>query len=132
MRTKLLLIALLFAGNAATQSQEPSPTPAKASQKPQANPKQHKQRAAEDQRGTEKSPVFIKVIPSLAVEPQPTKEADKGDDYTSPEWWLVYITGALVCFTFGLMIYTARLWGATKTLAEDARNTADRQTNDTQ
>ncbi|HXC65822.1 MAG TPA: hypothetical protein VN638_00300, partial [Nitrospiraceae bacterium] len=66
------------------------------------------------------------------VEPSPAKGAEHGRDYTSAEWWLVYITGALVLATSGLIIYTARLWGATKSLAEDAKNTATQQALDTQ
>jgi hypothetical protein len=49
------------------------------------------------------------------------------NDYSSSEWWLVYLTGGLVMVTLGLAIYTAKLWGATKTLSQDARATAERQ-----
>ena len=125
LRIAVIVLTLLVAGIA--YSDNPSTTPPKASHKPEANPKQHEQHAAADQRGTESSPVFIKVIPTMTVEPQPTKETDNCNEYLSPEWWMIYITGALVLFTLGLMIYTAKLWRATNTLAEDAKRTADRQ-----
>lgn len=131
MRTLLLLIVLLFSGNAA-QSQEPPPTPAKTEQKQQAHPKQKQQRTSPDKRGTESSPLFIKVIPPLAVEPRSTEHAEQANDYASSEWWLVWVTLILAVITAILACYTAKLWGATKTLAEDARNTADRQAGDTQ
>lgn len=45
----------------------------------------------------------------------------------NPEWGLVYLTLALVVVTGCLAIYTAKLWGATKSLAEDAKRTSERQ-----
>ncbi len=39
----------------------------------------------------------------------------------------MYPTWALVFVTLGLAIYTAKLWGATKSLSEDAKNTSERQ-----
>lgn len=108
------------------------PTPPKAGHQPEIGTTQHDETAAKDQRGSETSPLFIKVIPPLAVEPGPAKEAENGHDNSSAEWWLVYITGALVLATCGLIIYTARLWGATKSLAEDAEKTAARQAREMQ
>jgi hypothetical protein len=66
------------------------------------------------------------------MEPEPTKEHENARSYTSSEWWLVYITSALVLATVGLMIYTARLWGATESLAKDAKQTAVRQASEMQ
>jgi len=48
-------------------------------------------------------------------------------DYGSSEWWLVYLSFALVLVTTGLAIYTAKLWRATNMLAQDAKDTATRQ-----
>lgn len=127
-----LLITVVLSVGVSAASEPPSPTPPKAGHKPEAHSKQHEQRAAGDQRGTENSPVFIKVIPSLPVEPDPAKESDNRHDYASSEWWLVYITAALVAATCGLIIYTARLWSATKALAEDAKQTAERQAREMQ
>lgn len=53
-----------------------------------------------------------------AVKPQSHGEAK--DCRSNPEWWLVFVTVALVAFTLGLMIYTALLWGSTKKLMEEA------------
>ena len=132
MHILLLVITLLFPGPVEAQSQEPSPAPSKATQKPQAQSEHNKQRADADQRGTQDSPLFIKVIPSTSGEPQAAKETHKQDESTSPEWWLVYVTLALVTVTTGLAIYTAKLWGATKSLAEEAKRSAERQANEMQ
>jgi hypothetical protein len=132
MRILLLAIALLFARNVAAQSQEQSPILPKASHKPEANPKQHAQGAATDQRGTENTPLFITVIPPLAAEPEPPQKTQNHNDYTSPEWWLVWVTLILAAITAILARYTAKLWGATKALSEDAKRTADRQAGEMQ
>ena len=121
----IVLLICLLAGPAL--SNPPAPAPSKASDQPETNPKKHKKTTTTDQRGTESSPVYIKVVPSLSVEPQTPKETDEHRDDKSSEWWLVYITGTLVAATIGLMIYTGKLWGATKAMAEDAKQTATRQ-----
>lgn len=130
LRLAVIALTLLVAG--AAYSTQPSPTPPKASHQPETTPKQPEQRATTDQRGTENSPVFITVIPPVSVESQAAKEAEKYRDYMSAEWWLIYITGFLVAATIGLMIYTARLWRATNTLAIDAKKTAERQAREMQ
>lgn len=127
-----LTLALFVAGAALAQSQEPSPAPANTEQKKQAHPKHEQQRASTDQRGTESSPLFIKVVPSLPVEPRSSEHTEKPNDYASPEWGLVWVTIILAAITAILACYTAKLWGATKALAEDAKETAARQAEDMQ
>ena len=124
-RIRIVLLICVFA--VPVHASPPSPTPPEAGHKPESHSEQHEQGAVTDQRGTENAPVFIKVIPPLALEPYSVKENDKHHDYTSPEWWLVYITATLVAVTFGLMIYTAFLWRSTQALAVDAKLTAARQ-----
>jgi hypothetical protein len=72
-----------------------------------------------DGRGTESAPAVVRI---LAAE----------HDYWSSEWWLVYLTGSLAAFTLGLMIYTSFLWGITKRVGKDAKDTAERQAAQTQ
>jgi hypothetical protein len=123
----LVLIAVVSLGNSEIQSQPPPPAPSKASHKPEANPAQHNETSAKDQRGTEPSPLFIKVIPSTTVEPEPSKEHEKTRDYTSSEWWLIYLTGALSFITLILALYTGKLYRATVALGKEAKTTSDRQ-----
>jgi hypothetical protein len=122
-----LTLALLGVGVVGAQSQDLPTAPAKAEQKPQAGAKHKQQHPSTDLDGTESAPLFVKVTPHLPIEPRPAEH-----DYSSSEWWLVYITGFLVVVTAVLAGYTAKLWGSTKSLAEDAKRTADRQASDMQ
>src|ERR1051325_8247618 len=118
-RISLLLLSCLIAEH--TYSNPPPIGPPKAEEKKQANTKDKEQSATKDQRGTENSPLFIRVVPSLSVEDAPTDHAKQSNDYTSPEWWIVWVTLILSVITAILAGYTAKLWGATKSLAEDAK-----------
>ena len=132
MRVLLLIFAVVCAGPEFAQSQIPPPTPPKAEQNNQPDTKDKQQPTSPDQRGTEHSPLFIKVIPALPIEPSPSEHTQQANWYTSPEWWLVLVTIILAAITAILAGYTAKLWGATKTLAKDAKQTAARQTSDMQ
>ena len=124
----IAVLICLLAGPAF--SNPPSPTPSNAEQNPQADTKDKQDSSSTDLRGTETSPLFIKVIPALTIEPRPSEHAEESHWYSSPEWWLVIITGLLTVATIILAGYTAQLWGATKTLAEDAKGTAAQQAKD--
>lgn len=113
-------------------SNPPFPAQSNSVHKPETDPAQKNKNANADHRGTETSPLFIKVIPPAIGDPEAPKEHHEARDYTSAEWWLVYITGALVLSTIGLMIYTARLWRETKNLARDAKMTSIQQAKDTE
>jgi hypothetical protein len=122
----LVLISVSFAET----SQPPTPTPPKAEQKNQTDTKDKQPPTSTDQRGTESSPVFIKVVPTLPVEPSPSEHTQQANWYTSPEWWLVWGTLILATITASLAAYTAKLWGATKALAEEAKQTSTQQASD--
>jgi hypothetical protein len=110
--------------------------PANADQKNKMKPKKSSlpkpDLPKQDLRGTETSPFLIKVLPPVTIEHHSTEQhstepAEAPANYMSPEWWLVYITGLLAVITGALATYTWKLWRATKTLAEDAKQTAERQ-----
>ncbi len=129
MRIALVMLCLLC-GVAAfgAESQPPAPTPTKPIEKHKSNTSQSKNNPkTENQIGTETVPFVVKVQSPVTDHPEPNKPEEKHNNYTSSEWWLVYLTAALVFVTLGLTIYTARLWRATKVLAKDAKDTADRQ-----
>ncbi len=132
MKTLTIVFVILLACSAWAQSQVPSPAPSESGHKPKANPAQHEEASAKDQRGTETSPLFIKVVPPTAIEPEPTEEHEKARNYTSSEWWLVYLTGALSAVTFVLALYTGKLYRATVALGKDAKTTSDRQAGEMQ
>ena len=109
MRPLIAIAFLLMVG--IVHSQEP----------PKGNAKQ--QKAATEQRGTEKAPIFVKT-------PGPTTQVERDSEHyeklekpenerriTSATVALAWITGFLAFFTFGL-------WIATYRLVKDAKDTA--------
>ena len=128
MRIALVLLFLLYGVGVFANSQPPTPTPSKTINKHEKHSDQNQNNpSAEYQIGTETAPFVVKIQSPVAYHPEANKPEEKHNDYTSPEWGLVYLTFFLVLVTFGLTIYTARLWKATKDLAKDAKDTADRQ-----
>jgi len=123
MRYLLILALLLSVELAQADSNPPSPTPAKSATKPKADTAQHENNAEPNKRGTKKFPASIEISKSPVIQTEATDKTEKRRDYSSSEWWLVYITGTIAFFTLGLMIYTGKLWGATKTLMERAEQT---------
>ena len=124
-RISLVLLICLVAGRA--YSNPPLPAPPKGEQKNQTYIKENQKPNSTDQHGTENSPLFIKVVPPLSVQPSSAEHSQQPNGYTSPEWWLVWVTLILAAITAILAGYTAKLWGATKSLAEDAKQAAERQ-----
>lgn len=119
------ILLCLFAGSA--YSDPPPPPPSKATHRPQTNTEQHKNGANQNQQGTEMSPLFIKIVPPKAVDPESSKKHEERRDYSSAEWWLVYLTGTLCFITLVLAGFTGWLWHATKSLVLGADDTAKRQ-----
>ncbi len=126
LRTSLVCWMLL---GSALASDGQTPTPPETSEKPKTGTEQPKKRPKTDLRGTEKSPLFIKVIPSQDADPKPAKTEEHHDNKPSQEWWGISTEGWLVVFTGLLWIttgvlacYTARLWRATSRLVDGANN----------
>ncbi|MEO7863413.1 MAG: hypothetical protein ABIU05_23850, partial [Nitrospirales bacterium] len=94
----VLIFVCLFADST-------SSTPPNVEQKSQTHTKDKEQPTITDRRGTESSPVFIKVLPPLPVEPNPAEHAQRSSGFTSPEWWLVWVTLSLAAITAFLAIY---------------------------
>lgn len=108
-------------------SHQPVPCPTKAKQQLKCGDEQKNATAEVDKRGSMESPLVVEG-------PLPQSHRTSGDlnakeerDYSSSEWWLVYITAILAAFTFGLMIYTAKLWGATRHTLLETKEAEERQ-----
>jgi hypothetical protein len=127
-----LLAAFLAIVATPAVSQRPAPAPSKAVQEPQSQSRKGEDSAAKRQDVTPPPASAHQPVPTPPAEPQAREDPEHRRDYTSSEWWLVYLTGALVFMTTCLAIYTARLWNATKGLGNDARDTAARQAGETQ
>jgi hypothetical protein len=96
MKVRCLVIALAFlAANASDswgQSQRKSP--------PREEAKTSQQPAASDQRGTEQSPAFVKIIPSPKTAEEAEADRREREDKNKSDWWLVKLTGALALIGF--------------------------------
>ncbi len=125
MRSILLLAVFFAVGSAYAESNPPSPTPTKAAAKPQNNS------AARIKNSTVGNQSAIAASPPVEISPPSflkieffEKEEDR-HGYSSAEWWIVYITGALAAITFGLAFYTGRLYKATVALSKDSQATSE-------
>lgn len=116
-----IVLVLLCLGAGTAYSEPPSPAPTKATDKQKTNATDLKQEAGTNQPVTEQPPAPVGTGSSVTGSPHSDKKDDAKRDYTSSEWWLVYITGALVAATLGLMCYTARLWRETQESIKLAR-----------
>jgi hypothetical protein len=119
MRWLLLLIALLVG---LANSQEPSPSPAKGSQKPQTHAKATAKKSEEDQRGTEKIPFVIRALVSEKSKEEAAKEAEDHERKATFERWDVVSTVVIAIFTVILGISTILLWRDTSKLSKLARD----------
>jgi len=119
MRIALVVaITLLLCGvGLCAESQPPPPTPSKTIKK-------HENYSSQKNRNPQIANQVSSAIPN---HPKTNETEEKHKDYSSSEWWLVYLTFALVIVTLGLAIYTAKLYRATVGLGKDAKNTSDRQ-----
>jgi hypothetical protein len=115
-----LLLALLISGCALAQSKQETP---------QAKP--GNQSAANEQRGTESAPVFIKV-PGPTSEKEARYEHYEKEEKPANERSIANATTALAWITGVLAFFTGALWLATYRLARDAKEAAARQAIDMQ
>jgi hypothetical protein len=129
-KTIASLVAFAVALATSAVSQQPAPTPPEHIQQPDSHTQKHENRTADSQRVRPASPPPHAPIPSPTTQPQPPEHPGEQQKSSPEEWGLVIATWALVFITGGLAFYTARLWNATKTLADDARIAAERQAKD--
>lgn len=91
------------------------------------------QKAAEpEQRGSDKNPITVKVLPTPDAETKAAQEEKQRHEKAVEDKRLADATVWLAIVTTALAIFTALLWLATYRLAKDARNTANRQARETQ
>lgn len=92
------LIALSLVSSAIAESQRPAPRGGERSQ-PQSQPKQTQQTAAPDQRGTEQSPLTVKVIPTPKSTEETARDAKERDEKLELDRKLVELNGDLTYWT---------------------------------
>jgi hypothetical protein len=111
MRLYCLIVALAlsaaFASDSWGQSQQPSPRPSEVSQPKQSQSETSQQQTTEDQRGTEKAPIVVKVLPSEHTPEEAKQYAQDRQDKTTLEWRTLLLTAitaivlVLQLFVFG-------------------------------
>lgn len=69
----------------------------------------------------------MRVLPDENAKDVAAQEEEHYRDDARREWWLIGVTVALAFFTGGLWIYTAFLWGSTRSAVRDGKDTAERQ-----
>lgn len=126
----LLIFLGLFVGVwSLAYSQPPPPGPAKAIQKPQDQTKNNHQVAKDDKRGTENSPLVIKIKDTPESKINAEQTAKYQEEETASSWWLVRITGILAFIAAaeaGVLIWqTSELRNSIK-VAQKAANAAQK------
>lgn len=122
-----IVIAISFALAVGAESQPPAPAPAEKSKAPQGKSTKDQKRAATDQRGTDSSPLVVKVIPTKEAQPPAEGKPYKHYHESAADWWLIIPTWILAFVTGGLLIYNAVLASITKKSVAVVQDTAKRQ-----
>lgn len=107
--------------------QLPSPSPREQHQTPATDSGEHESNAKADLGGADTVPLVVKTLPSQNAGVIAAAQSGNQKEEPSEDWWLVVPTWLLAIFTAGLFAYTARLWGATNAMVEDAKQNAIRQ-----
>lgn len=117
-RIMAIVLAVLFAGVA------------NSSEKPNLKTTEPKSSAETEQRGSDKNPFTVKVLPSPDADTKATQEEKYRYEKSAQDEKLVDATIWLVRITGILALCTGGLWWATYRLARDAKRTATQQATD--
>lgn len=117
-----ILLALVLGG---AYSQSPTPRGGQADEPPRAQTKSPNQRVAIDERGTEKVPVVVKVLPTPKTVAEAAQEAADRLAKATADSWMLAFTGILAVFTVVLAVSTIALWRVTKKSADAVKQAAD-------
>jgi hypothetical protein len=98
MKLRCLAIALVFLAASASDSWGQSQKKSQPNEQTQAA----KQPTATDQRGTEQSPAFVKIIPTPKTAAEAIQDAKDRDEKASSDLWIIRWTGAVALFTLVL------------------------------
>lgn len=90
------MIALLVGVVAAQTSQPPAPRlPVGKSSQPQQHAAATQQKPDADPRGTDQSPLTVKILPTAKTHEEAAKEQADRDDQSAANWWMVRLTAAV-------------------------------------
>jgi hypothetical protein len=111
--TVVLFTVVLF-GTAAAQTKPPAPGSSKPEKPSQGQPARRDQPVTRDERGTDASPISVKIVPAPKTQIEAAQEKAERDAKAASDQWLVYLTGGLVfvgvvqVFVFSIQAYWLR------------------------
>src|SRR6516165_8724853 len=103
-----LTLLLALSGHSWSQSQQPSPAPEETTNQNQTPRNANQARSDADQRGTEQSPFFVKIIGAEPKTENVTEGPKSKDERNTTDWWMFWATVGigfigflqLIAFTF--------------------------------
>lgn len=113
LKTPFVAAFLLLAVSSVVLSQEPAPSAGEAAQPKQSEPAAPNNQSENDKRGTEHSPLIVKVQPTEKTEDERKAESDERQHKANLDRRLVELTGDLANYTLALFIATVVLAIAT-------------------
>ncbi len=97
----LFLLLLVFVA-----SQGPAPTPSEVGKPEQQQPSISQRQAGSDSRGTEQSPLVVKMTPSIETPEETARDAKEREEKSANDRHVIYLTGALALIAFlQLLVY---------------------------
>lgn len=99
----VFILVLCFAETAATNGQ--TPIPSLQAQSPKKQTASSDKPAQEPQHDTKQTPPIIKESPTSESDQKPKHFPEQHDSHSTPDWWLIGVTGMLVIATAGLVYY---------------------------
>lgn len=116
-----LAFVLLGAGCVNAQSQPPSPAPFKAGQVPQKNSNLGHHKSYSKQRGTENTPLVVKVVPPQPTEEEAQRHASEHQKEASRKRRDHLFTGLVAGANAIMALFTVLLWRSTEKLWDAAQ-----------
>ena len=119
--TACFIVFALFL--AIARSDPPTPTPGEPARNPEAEAAKNENKTEPDKPETKELLAIIEISKPAVIQAEANVKPKKRRDYSSSEWWLVYVSGGLAIITLALAIYTGKLWRATRDLVERTEET---------
>lgn len=117
---KFVIVGLIIM-NGVAYSNPPSPSGRDAATQPKSNTNINKSNPSNNEQSTPNYPPLIEIVKTPTIQVEAIDKTEKRRDYSSSEWWLVYLTGALAAITAVLAFFTYWLWKANAKLIESSR-----------
>lgn len=122
------LIALFMSLATDSWSKPPTPSRTQTNTEPEDDASQGQNDTATSHPKAQGAPITVEISKAPVIHVEAAKKTEEGNDGSSPEWWLVYLTAVLAATTAALAWYTASLYRATVALGKEAKTSGAAQT----